>query len=360
MPAVKPKSPAAAPWSVRLLTFRGALPLLVSVNDCATLALPIGWALKLRLVGLMLTAGTGVGVPEPARVAVCGLPPASSVIETTAARLPVAEGVKVRVTVWLALGARVTESLPAVKAKSPGLAPVRPMLLTCSGAAPVLVIVNDWAALVLWTTWLPKSIPVGVRLTPGTGGGAPAPLRETVVVTPGALLTTERVALRGPRAAGVKVTLIVWLPFGGIVPPPPDAANSPVGVTETPLMTSGAAPLFVSVRLWAPLVVPTVWPLKLRLGGLMLMAGAAGAMPLPLSATVIGLPAASLGMMRVVFRGPRAKGTNVIVTWQPSPGASGNCEQFWLPRKSRRPLPIWGSGEPTATVSFPVFVSVTV
>src|SRR5438067_10920189 len=132
--------------------------------------------------------------------------------------------------------------------------------------------------------WRSDASPSGLRLTPGAGGGAPVPPRETVAVPLGALLPIERTALRGPVAAGVKVTLIVWLLFGAIVPPPPDAANSPAGLTETLLMTSGAVPVLVTVRLWAALVVPTVWLLKLRLGGLTLMAGAGGGVPLPLSA----------------------------------------------------------------------------
>src|SRR5690242_6502759 len=149
----------------------------------------------------MLTAGASGSVPAPVTVTVCGLPGASSAIETTAFRLPRAVGVKVRVTVWLALAARVAGLLPAIKAKSVGSAPPSEIPVTFRGAVPVLVIVNDRAAPVVLITCPPKSRAAGLRLTPGAGGGVPIPLRETVAVPPAASLLIERVALRGPTAA---------------------------------------------------------------------------------------------------------------------------------------------------------------
>jgi hypothetical protein len=195
------------------------------------------------------------------------------------------------------------------------------MLLMCRGAAPVLVIVNDCAALVVLITWAPKSRLDGLRATAGAGGVSPVPLSETETVPLGALLKMERAAVREPVTAGVNVTLMVWLPAGAMVPGPPAAANSPLGLTDTLLITNGAVPVFVSVTLWAAPVVPTVWLPKLRLVGLTLIADEGGGAPVPLSGTVTAPPGALLDIAREALRGPVAVGVNVtLIDWL-APGA---------------------------------------
>ena len=84
------KSPVFVPPSVIELIASPAVPLF-TVTDWVGLVVPTFWPLKARLVGVKVTAGC---VPVPLRPTVCGLPDASSAIETLAVREPVAEGVK--------------------------------------------------------------------------------------------------------------------------------------------------------------------------------------------------------------------------------------------------------------------------
>src|SRR2546427_206893 len=85
----------------------------------------------------------------------CGVPAASSVMFTAAARAPVAAGVKLMLIVQLAPGptepAPVGQVLPAAKAKSAACAPVMVMLVRFSGAPPLLVRVTVCAGLVVPT-----------------------------------------------------------------------------------------------------------------------------------------------------------------------------------------------------------------
>src|SRR5438105_4795830 len=63
-------------------------------------------------------------VPVPVKGTVWGLPPALSVKDSAALRAPVAEGVKVTVTVQLCLGASDVPHVVPVWVKSPALLPV--------------------------------------------------------------------------------------------------------------------------------------------------------------------------------------------------------------------------------------------
>src|SRR5437870_535657 len=94
-------------------------------------------------------------MPVPARDTDCGLPAASSVMFTAAARAPGAAGVKPTLIMQLAPGATepapVGQVLPAAKAKSAACAPVMVMLVRFSGAPPLLVSVTFCAALVVPT-----------------------------------------------------------------------------------------------------------------------------------------------------------------------------------------------------------------
>src|SRR5436309_121493 len=111
---------------------------------------------------------------------VCGLPAALSVIETVAVRLPDVDGVEVRLTAWLAFGARVTGLSPAVNAKLLLFVPLKVMLMMRRGALPVLVSVTLCGALVVFTRWPPKSRLAGLMLTAGVISSAPAPVSVTV------------------------------------------------------------------------------------------------------------------------------------------------------------------------------------
>src|SRR2546428_12903813 len=107
-------------------------------------------------MGAKVTAGA---MPVPARDTDCGLPTASSVMFTAAARAPGAAGVKLTPIVQLAPGATepapVGQGLPAAKAKSAACAPVMAMLVRVSGAASLVVSVTFCPTLVVPTRWLP-------------------------------------------------------------------------------------------------------------------------------------------------------------------------------------------------------------
>ena len=73
-----------------------------------------------------------------------------------------------------------------------------------------------------------------------------------------------------PVAVGVNVTFSVHALFAGMlapqgVVPPPMTAKSPL--PENPDTLSAALELFVMVSVCAALVVPTVWPVNVRLAG---------------------------------------------------------------------------------------------
>src|SRR5438874_2523489 len=66
------KSPLLVPLIPMLLMLRAALPLLVSITAWDALVVLTCWLLKLRLLGVRLTAGADV-VPVPLKATVCGL-----------------------------------------------------------------------------------------------------------------------------------------------------------------------------------------------------------------------------------------------------------------------------------------------
>jgi hypothetical protein len=79
------------------------------------------------------------------------------------------------------------------------------------------------------------------------------------------------------------------------------------------LIFRGADPMLLNVTLWAALVVPTSWLANERLGG---DSPAAGAIPLPLSATVCGLPLALSVTDRAPARVPELVGLKLTLILQ--------------------------------------------
>ena len=75
-------------------------------------------------------------------------------------------------------------------------------------------------------------------------------------------------------------------------------------------IASGALPVSLRVDVWVGLVVPTSWDANDRLAGVRVAAGAAG-VPVPLSATVCGFPAASSLTLTVARRLPWSVGVKV-------------------------------------------------
>src|ERR1019366_7427135 len=112
---VRAKSPLLVPVNTIELRFNVSLPLFVIVTVCAVLVVATACVVNVKLVGLSVAVAP---FPNPNKVAVCGLPGASSAIEIVATFEPVVFGVKVTV---------MTHELPAVTAA--------PQLLTCEKLA---------------------------------------------------------------------------------------------------------------------------------------------------------------------------------------------------------------------------------
>ncbi len=105
------KSPLFVPVKNIELMFSVSLPLFVTVTVCAALVVATACVVKVSVVGDIVAVAP---VPNPNSVAVCGLPGASSAIETIAVLEPVRFGVNVTV---------ITHELPAVNAA--------PQVFTC-------------------------------------------------------------------------------------------------------------------------------------------------------------------------------------------------------------------------------------
>jgi hypothetical protein len=247
------KSAAFVPETPIPVIVSGAEPEFLSVDVCEPLVVPISCPPKARLVGVSVTAGAW---PEPLSAMFCGLPDASSVTATLAARLPPAPGVNV---------AEIVQDPPAASvegaigqsfdcAKSAALAPVTAMLLMVSAALPVFVSVEVCAALVEPIGRAPKSRLEGLRLTPGAAA-APVPLRPRLCGLPVASSAIETDADREPDAPGVNVTEIVHVALtasvaglsGQLLSCAKSAALAP-DITML-LIVSGAVPEFRSVEL---------------------------------------------------------------------------------------------------------------
>src|SRR3954469_6655051 len=129
-----------------------ALPVFVNVELSAALVEPTGREPKSRLGGVSPTPGADAR-PVPLNARLCGLPGASSVIETEAVRLPAAAGVKLAVMMQL-LPAANRAGLSGQSftcAKSAAFAPPTRMLEIDRDAVPELRSVTLCDALVVPT-----------------------------------------------------------------------------------------------------------------------------------------------------------------------------------------------------------------
>src|SRR6266536_774906 len=192
----------------------------------------------------------------------------------------------------------------------------------------------------------------------------PTPDSATACRLLGALSVIETLAVRLPPVAGAKVTEIVQdalgLSVAGAVGQLLLSAKSEgfapaIAIAE---IVRGPAPLLVSVVDCGALVVPRSRAPKLRLVGASATAGA-GSAPVPLSATVCGLPAASSATERLALRLPLAVGLKVTEIVHAAPAASvlGLSGQVLVCAKSSgfvpaRPMPLIVSG------ALPLFVSI--
>lgn len=125
------------------------------------------------------------------------------------------------------------------------------------------------------------------------------------------LSVTVNVAARVPAAVGTNLTLIVQLPLAATDPAQVFVCvKSPGLVPENAMlaMLRVALPVLFSVNVWAVLVEPTFWPLKVRLEA---VSPARGPLPVPVRPAVCGLPVSESEMLTAAVRVNGAVGANL-------------------------------------------------
>src|SRR5207249_3387623 len=351
---------AKSPEAANELIVKAAVPVFVSVTVIGVLVVASGWLPKPRLVGANPTPGA---VPFPLSVMSSGVRRAVSVSDSVPVRAPEAVGVKVTLMVQVPPAAKVAglvgQALAPVlvAAKSPEGANE----LIVKAAAPVFVSVTVIGALVVASSWLPKSRLVGANPTPGA---VPFPLSVMICGLPPALSVSDSVPVRAPEAVGVKVTLMVQVPQIGRAAGREGEALAPVLVAAksleaaNELIVKAAVPVFVSVTVIGALVVASGWLPKRRLVG---ANRTPGAVPFPLRENICGLPPASSASDSVPVRAPEAVGVKVTLMVQVPPAAkvAGLVGQALAPVLVAAKSPE-AANELIVKAAAPVFVSVTV
>src|SRR5947208_1915195 len=188
-------------------------------------------------------------------------------------------------------------------------------------AVPLLAKLTAIRALVVASSWLPKSRLVGAN---PTAGAVPFPLSATVCGLPLALSVTNSVPVRILEAVGVKVTLIEqFAPAANVAPV--------VGQALAPLLVGAKSPeaakeVIVKAAVAVLVVFPVTDPLTATTTlfpytTLFRSNPTAGAVPFPLSATVCGLPPALSVTDSVPVRAPEVVGVKVTLIEQLAPAA---------------------------------------
>jgi hypothetical protein len=146
--------------------------------------------------------------------------------------------------------ARLVPQLLELMKKSVALVPLIAMLRIVRVAVPEFLMVIVWALVVVKSTVTANVSEDGARPTPGA---VPVPLKAAVCGLPLALSLTLTLADLLPLAVGLKVTLMVHVPFAarvdGLNGQLLACAKSPAFVPAIAilLMVSAALPLFVNV-----------------------------------------------------------------------------------------------------------------
>jgi hypothetical protein len=150
----------------------------------------------------------------------------------------------------------------------------------------------------------------------------PVPLKGTACGLPEALSVIVTFAVRFPVAVGLNVTLIEQFAAAATLAPHVFVSEkSPpfVPVMAMLVMFKVAVPLLVSVTFCAALAVVTSCPAKFRLVGASVTAGA---VPVPVRATLCGLPGALFVIVTLAARFPVAVGLKVALIEQFAPAAT--------------------------------------
>lgn len=142
-----------------------------------------------------------------------------------------------------------------------------------------------------------------------------------------ALSVTVSVPILLPNAEGLNATLMLHvLPAGTLVPQVFVSAKSPAAAML--VIASVVLKLLVNVIIWAVLIVPAGWLLKLRLLGESVAVG----LPVPSKDTVCGLPAALSMKVIAPVRDPVAVGVNVTLIVQLPPTTTVLPQVFVCPK----------------------------
>ncbi len=275
--------------------------------------------------------------PVPESDTVCGEPTALDATDTLPAAAPAAVGVNVDEMTQLAPVFRLAPQL----CDTPNGA-VAEMLLMIKAAEPLLVSVAVRAVDGTATVWLLKASAAGARLTAGASAGAPVPDRLSTAEPLLASEPTVSVAVRAPDAPGANAKPMVHAAPRASVPVAvqlPERRKSPaaVPVRLSALKVSTAAPLLLTVTLCTALELPRPCDVKTSVDAFNEIAGCGEAVPVPLSATAVGEPAALWVMARLPVRAPTAVGANAILTVHDELAAT-------LPPTAQvEPVAIWNS-----------------
>ena len=164
--------------------------------------------------------GTAAAAPVPARLSTPSPLLALEARVSVALRAPTMPGVKAKVTLQLAPTARELPALQVpLRMKSLAAVPVSVRALKVNVAAPLLLTVTVWLALVLPTVCAANVSVAAFNAIAGSGVAVPVPLSETPDGEPTALCVIERFALRAPLAAGVNAILSTQDPPAAMLAP---------------------------------------------------------------------------------------------------------------------------------------------
>lgn len=178
------------------------------------------------------------------------------------------------------------------------------------------------------------------RVTTGAAAAVPVPVSAIDCGEPATLSVMDREALRVPAAVGLKVMPMAQLPPAAtaVVQVLEATVKSPafVPLTATVETVKGAVPVFFIVNVWAGLAVPTF-----SLGKDRVENETAGAMPVPLSVSDGGEPAALSVSEAEAERVPVAVGLKAMPTVQLADGARDKLVQVVvLITKSAAAVPV--------------------
>ena len=178
------------------------------------------------------------------------------------------------------------------------------MLVIVIAVVPTFFSVAVMTELVVPTVTLPKLRLVGV-----SSAVVPVPLSGTCCGLPAALSVTVKLALRAPVVDGLNVRLTVQLAAAARELPQVVAVSgksrASAPVTAMLLIVIAVVPMLVSVTFFTGLVRPTASVPKPNGVGISL-----AVVPVPLSGTCCGLPAALSVMLTEALRAPVADGLN--------------------------------------------------